>query len=210
MNTSNTQAHQHDEAASPVFNKTASSQSSFKTILNKFDLLRGSKNAKPGRKETPSGGIPPKENGGSKQISYPPPTGHEIDRLQYHIGLQDFGAGLQKAANAIFPRQQASRYDKVDVILLSWEDEDPKLPVSVEIKTLKDTFTDVYGYDVEEWLIPAEDSHNQLQARILKFLGGSDPRHLKIVYYAGHGKLTNHGQPAWTRYCSLSYSRYIC
>jgi hypothetical protein len=37
------------------------------------------------------------------------------------------------------------------------------------------------------------------QRMILEFLGDSDPRHLKIVYYAGHRKLTNHGQPARTR-----------
>jgi hypothetical protein len=30
---------------------------------------------------------------------------------------------------------------------------------------------------------------------------------LKIVYYAGHGRLTNHGQPAWTRYDPLKFGR---
>ena len=85
------------------------------------------------------------------------------------------------------------------MILLSWEDEDPRLPVSLEIRELADTFTQSYGFNVEEWLIPAEDCHNALQARILQFLGGNNPKHLKIVYYGGHGKLTNHGTPAWTR-----------
>jgi hypothetical protein len=117
-----------------------------------------------------------------------PPSGYDLDRLNYHFQLQDFGVKLQKAANAVFPGGQNSRYTKVDVILLSWADEDPKLPVSLEIRELADTFTNVYGYYVEEWLIPAEDSHNH------------DPTRLIIVYYAGHGKLTNHGQPAWTRY----------
>lgn len=99
---------------------------------------------------------------------------YELDRLVHHVGLQDFGAELQKAANAVFTGDQRSRYTKVEAILLSWE-------------------------EVYEWLIPAEDSQNQLQSRILAFLGNSDPQHLKIVYYAGHGRLTNHGTPAWTR-----------
>jgi hypothetical protein len=128
-----------------------------------------------------------------------PPSAYDLDRLNYHITLQDFGSELQKASNAILPGDQLSRYEKVDVILLSWEEEDPKLPVSIEIKELAEIFRELYGYEVEEWFIPAENCHNRLQARILEFLGDGDPRHLKIVYYAGHGKLTNHGQPAWTR-----------
>ncbi len=124
---------------------------------------------------------------------------HELDRLNHHTNLQRFGSSLQAAANAIFPAEQVSRYTKVDVILLSWEDEDPKLPVSLEVRELASVFADIYRFDVEEWLIPADDSHNRVQTRILQFLGPNNPRHLKIVYYAGHGRLTNHGQIAWTR-----------
>jgi hypothetical protein len=85
------------------------------------------------------------------------------------------------------------------VILLSWEDEDPSLPVSLEIKELAQTFKEDYGFEVEEWLIPDNKSHNELQTKLLQFLGQSDPKHLKIVYYGGHGKLTTHGQLAFTR-----------
>lgn len=131
--------------------------------------------------------------------AHPPPSAHELDRLNYHIRLKDIGSALQKAANAIFPGKQASRYSKVDVMLLSWEAEDPNLPVSVEINELEDVFTNIYRYDVEKWLIPSDNCHNLLQTKVLEFLGSNDPEHLKIVYYAGHGKLTNHGQPAWTR-----------
>jgi hypothetical protein len=130
---------------------------------------------------------------------HPPPSANDLDRLRYHIDLRDLGSVIQKAANAIFPGNQVSRYAKVDVILLSWEDEDPNLPVSVEITELASVFTNLYEYQVEQWLIPSDNSHNRLQAKILDFLGSGNPEHLKIVYYAGHGKLTNHGQPAWTR-----------
>jgi hypothetical protein len=130
----------------------------------------------------------------------PPLSGHDLDKLNYHVYLQDFGCQLQRAANAIFPGDQISRYTEVHVILLSWEDEDPKLPVSVEMKDLADVFSNLYGFEVEQWLIPSDNSHNKLQKKILKFLGDDDAGHLKIVFYAGHGKLTNHGTPAWTRY----------
>jgi hypothetical protein len=129
-----------------------------------------------------------------------PLSGHELDRLNYHVYLQDFGFQLQRAANAIFPGDQISRYTSVHVILLSWEDEDPQLPVSLEINALADVFSTLYRFEVEQWLIPSDNSHNKLQKKILQFLGDDNVSHLKIVYYAGHGKLTNHGTPAWTRY----------
>jgi hypothetical protein len=123
----------------------------------------------------------------------------DLDRLNDHTCLEDFGKSLQKAANAIFPANQTSKYTRVDVLLLSWEDEDPKLPVSLEIQQLAETFGNDYGYDVERWLIPAKSCHNRLQGKILQFLGVDEVDHLKIVYYGGHGRLTNHGQLAWTR-----------
>jgi len=131
----------------------------------------------------------------------PPPTGHELDRLSDHISLESFGKELQKAANAIFPddKGRSSKYNRYDVLLLSWEDEDPKLPVFIEVAELAETFGRKYGYNVERWLIPSQDCHIKLQGKILQFLGDNDPAHLKIVYYAGHARLTNHGQPAWTR-----------
>jgi hypothetical protein len=128
-------------------------------------------------------------------------SGYDLARLNYHVRLQDFAVELQKAANAVFPGGQISRYTKVDVILLSWEDEDPELSISSEIRELADTFANLYGYHVEEWLIPAEeDSHNRLQVKILQFLWASNPGHLKIVYYAGHAKLGSRGQSVLTRY----------
>jgi hypothetical protein len=127
------------------------------------------------------------------------PSGHDLDRLSYHVRLQDFGDKLQKAANAVFPGVPSSRYKQVDVLLLSWEDEDPELPIALEKRELFDTFAKIYGFYVEEWLIPAESSHNRLQVKILQFLWNSDPNHLKIVYYAGHGKVTGQGKLVWTR-----------
>jgi hypothetical protein len=44
-----------------------------------------------------------------------PPSGYDIDQLNHHIGLQEFGRGLQIAANAVFSNtgNRRSRYTKV-------------------------------------------------------------------------------------------------
>jgi hypothetical protein len=134
-----------------------------------------------------------------RSVPRPPLTGYDLDRLNYHVDLRDFGTSLQKAANAVFSSDRRSRYTQVSALLLSWEDEDPQLPVSLEIKELKDVFVNQYGFDVDEWQIPAANSHMELNMKVLQFLKDSSSKHLKIVYYAGHGKLSNHGQAIWTR-----------
>ncbi|TVY82679.1 hypothetical protein LSUE1_G001812 [Lachnellula suecica] len=128
----------------------------------------------------------------------PPLRPYELDRLRMDVDLQTFGKGLQQAAEAIFPNDDRSRYSEVHVLLLSWEDEDPKLPVSLEILQLLDLFQDTFGFETSTWKIPTSQSHRATNRRVDEFLGEDDPRHLKIVYYAGHGRLTSNGQLAWT------------
>jgi hypothetical protein len=53
-----------------------------------------------------------------------------------HIGLRDFGTELDNAAKAVFPNNKKSRYSRVHVLLISWETQDPKLPVQKEISNL--------------------------------------------------------------------------
>lgn len=50
----------------------------------------------------------------------PPSTGYELDRLNYHIELQNFGKGLQDAANTAFSSDRRSRYTDISALLLSW------------------------------------------------------------------------------------------
>ncbi len=117
-----------------------------------------------------------------------PPTGYALDRFYDHIDLEAFGKGLQTVANALFSNgKRRSKYTHVSALLLSWEDEDPQLPVSIEIAELKDVLESDYGFNVQEWQIPAEESHIELNSRVLRFLEDSSIKHLKIVYYAGHG-----------------------
>ncbi|PVH81338.1 hypothetical protein DL98DRAFT_397218, partial [Cadophora sp. DSE1049] len=138
-----------------------------------------------------------------------PPAPHEIDRWNRHVKLQDFAAGLQDAAKALFPNEKTSRYSCVTVLVLSWQDEDPRLPVSLEIAELIRVFRDIYNYDVEEWEIPSQSSHLALNRRIMGFVdpAPNDREHLKIVYYAGHGRLTKTRLLEWTRSRSHNQSR---
>jgi hypothetical protein len=138
----------------------------------------------------------------SVDSSIPPPSACEIDRWHNHIRLRDFGNRLQAAARRAFPNDAKSKYSSVTVLMLSWEDEDPNLPVSIEISKLFDVFNQVYGFDVERWEIPDRNSQWALTQKVMDFVRpGSDERsHLKIVYYAGHGRLTKTRALAWTRY----------
>lgn len=141
------------------------------------------------------------EEYGSSPNSTPPPTLHDIDRWQYHIDLQDFGQDLHAAAKAVFPNEAKSRYSKVSVLVLCWEDEDPQLPVSLEIARLFDVFQNIYHFDTEIWKIPDDNPHHKLNQKVLDFVDPveNSKEHLKIVYYAGHGKLSRERTLLWTR-----------
>lgn len=133
----------------------------------------------PGSKTEPNYGTSPTEPCQPAEQAlkcYPPLSGYDIDRLNHHIDLEEFGKSLQEAANAVFSEagNRRSRYSnvclfsllmsfiwlafqskdtchsglkliviQVSVILLSWEDEDPNLPVSLEIAALKDVFVNL-------------------------------------------------------------------
>jgi len=133
--------------------------------------------------------------------STPPPTFADHDRSQYHIDFEDFTKGLQAAADAVFPNNQTSRYTKVFVLMLRWADEDPNLPVSVEINKLNDVFHEIYHYETETWNIPTEDCHYRLNEKIMDFVKPTEESqtHLKIVYYAGHARLLDTRLLVWTR-----------
>jgi hypothetical protein len=131
-----------------------------------------------------------------------PPTPDDISRWQDHIGLQEFGEGLQAAAKAVFPNSSKSRYSKVSVLMLSWQDEDPNLPVSIEIDHLNGVFRCIYGFETEIWKIPDSNCHAKLNRKVLDFVTTEDDPadQLFIVYYAGHARLTRDRLLAWTRF----------
>ncbi|KAE9379701.1 hypothetical protein N431DRAFT_553822 [Stipitochalara longipes BDJ] len=132
----------------------------------------------------------------------PPPTPREIDHWNYHVSLQQFGKDLQAAAKAVFPNGSSSRYTDVSVLILSWEDEDPQLPVSIEIEKLYAVFQHVYHFETEHWKIPNHNCHYRVTKKIMDFVAPTDDidHHLKIVYYAGHARLMDTRSLAWTSF----------
>jgi hypothetical protein len=93
---------------------------------------------------------------------------------------------------------------RVSVLLLSWEDEDPQLPVSQEIEKLETVFRLKYYFETAHFKIPDEDSHYRLTERVMAFVKPEKDSgtHLKILYYAGHGRLMQDRSLALTRYKS--------
>ncbi|RDW58140.1 hypothetical protein BP6252_13551 [Coleophoma cylindrospora] len=130
----------------------------------------------------------------------PPPSHDELDRLLFHIPLEDFGKRLQLAAEAVFPNNTESRYESVYVLLLCWEDGDPKLPVEQELEDLKHVFDEGYHFQTETWKIPSKNSHRALSKKITEFVEIEDDSRdcLKIVYYGGHGFLSPSRQLMWS------------
>jgi hypothetical protein len=129
-------------------------------------------------------------------------TMKDINRWSCHTNLKRFGESLQTAAKAVFPNDKKVRYSKATVLMLSWADEDPQLPVSLEIEKSETTFRAYYHYEVEHFLIPDEDCHFEVAAKVMKFVKpeADSKAHLKIVYYAGHARLLDTRALALTRY----------
>ncbi len=129
-----------------------------------------------------------------------PPSLEEFDRWQAHISLQSFGEGLNAAAKAIFPNDGRSRYSKVYVLMLGWEDKESHLSAAEGSKLLR-IFKEIYHFDVEAWTIPSEGSKTDTYHKIADFisLGGDNDEHLKILYYAGQTRLIKNKELAWTR-----------
>lgn len=115
-----------------------------------------------------------------------------IQRWQQHITLEDFTKKLDLALKGVFPNQNRSRYSRVFVLLMRWQEGDPKLPVAVEIEELRRVFEDVFHFYVEIFEIPASQSHIRVTQKILEFVlcNGNSKDDLKIFYYGGHSSLT--------------------
>jgi hypothetical protein len=137
----------------------------------------------------------------SSDTSIIPPRGDEIDQWQRHIGMQEFAKDVQRAAESIYPNQNRSRYANVYVLIFKWKTEDPKLPVWHEIEELCRVLDEIYGYEIEVFEIPDQKSHAKSVEKITAFIAINDDskNDLKIVYYAGHSRLSNTRDLVWLR-----------
>jgi hypothetical protein len=108
-----------------------------------------------------------------------------------------FCTKLSKAVSSAFPNHGGSRYRAVNVAMISWSQDD--LGVALELNTLVNVFEGQYGFNVENWKIPAnEKSHSNLMQKALDFLEDYDSTdNLFIIYYAGHGFINQERQSTW-------------
>ena len=81
-----------------------------------------------------------------------------------------------------------SRYDRVQVLLVQWEDED--LGVDEEVGKLEAVFScshpKGYNFHTQRYRIPNDDPEDQLARRLMDFRKGATDKDLLILYYAGH------------------------
>ncbi len=129
-----------------------------------------------------------------------PPRPEDLDRWHRHTTLEDFGRALNKRAKLVYSSETRSRYSNVYVLIIKWEKEDPNLPVSHEIKDLCQVLEGTYHYQTEVYEIPDKKSHARVSEKINAFIDINDDSKddLKIVYYAGHGKLSKTKDLVWS------------
>ena len=86
-----------------------------------------------------------------------------------------------------------SHYDRVHALLIKWEHDD--LGVAPEVNAIDTVFHRNYGFDVRQLTIPIDNSVRQLNRVILDWVDDYDgDKVLLIVYYAGHGQISDPGR----------------
>ncbi|KAK0742701.1 hypothetical protein B0T18DRAFT_391621 [Schizothecium vesticola] len=106
------------------------------------------------------------------------------------------------------------RYDGVQVLLIRWDHDD--LGVSPEVDALATVFDRDFGFGVSQLTIPVENSIHQLNRAILDWVEAYDhDGALLIIYYAGHGQISDFGRTlVWSNrrdeedeyYCELRWN----
>jgi hypothetical protein len=93
---------------------------------------------------------------------------------------------LNDALTQYRPRRQ-QRYSTVNVLLLTWAEDD--IGLIDEIDELERVFSEEFRYFVWRYQIPSQRSQVELQLQITSFikLWGSSEENLIIVFYSGHG-----------------------
>jgi hypothetical protein len=91
---------------------------------------------------------------------------------------------LQAAVDEVWPNRFGSRYQRVKVLLASWDADD--LGVAQEVNTLEHVFIDFYRYDVSTYTIPIHHPDRALTRRVIEFVESAKKDTLLIFYYAGH------------------------
>jgi hypothetical protein len=90
------------------------------------------------------------------------------------------------------------------VVLIRWND-DIRLGVSCELEDLCKVFKQGYGFETTIWLIPTEDSLENIMGKALGLVkeAGKEGK-LLVIYYAGHAAMNEARQHVWFRYVYCS------
>ncbi len=105
----------------------------------------------------------------------------------------------EKATNQIsnnWASRANSKYQHVEVLLTSWASD--KMGVSKEIDELCKVFSNLYNFDVHQFLIPDIHPVLALATRASDLIKGASAKALLIFYYAGHGAINElRGDAIW-------------
>ncbi|PMD37699.1 hypothetical protein L207DRAFT_493250 [Hyaloscypha variabilis F] len=135
-------------------------------------------------------------------MTTPSPRTHDTIGSGYHLkDITEFAAKLNQAAQGVFPNRNYSqaRYQDVQVVLIRWND-DNRLGVSCELEDLCKVFKQGYGFETTIWLIPTEDSLENIMGKALGLVkeAGKEGK-LLVIYYAGHAAMNEARQHVWFR-----------
>ncbi|TGO63706.1 hypothetical protein BCON_0011g00480 [Botryotinia convoluta] len=118
-------------------------------------------------------------------------------------GYQDKEASSNSKFKAIFDEHMSAKnasvaYREVHVLLLSWDRKDDDLHVEQEqVADLENVFRDIFKYKTTQKILqqnPRKHPQVQINLYLAQFVADHDDLNtLLIVYYAGHGKLSDDG-----------------
>lgn len=122
------------------------------------------------------------------------------------IKPDDYEGTISNKLSNYQPRR-IQRYASVNVLLLTWKDDD--IGVEGEVKQLGEMFKTTFNYSIWPFKIPSESSGAELGYFILKAVrqfGGEDG--LLIVYYGGHGgpAVQTKSPCTWAAYVAICLS----
>jgi hypothetical protein len=132
------------------------------------------------------------------RIRTPLPSGPRLDKVTPYTpgaGLESPKGDIQGLASRILADPYRGRYRTVQVLLLSWEDDDEQAAVREAVDQLSTILGGQYNYTLEIKLIPSpsescKSSWKWLSSTITTFVERHDQRDdLKMVYYNGHSYL---------------------
>jgi hypothetical protein len=119
---------------------------------------------------------------------------HDISLVKCRIPHQEWIERLDAAVQMAWPTHRRQQYDKVKVLMLTWQSADPDSANDVAL--LRSVFKDHFHYEVEEWRIPDQSPTLPLTLKIVGCAQASSSREeLLIVYYTGHATDTRPGDP---------------